>query len=181
MLMSLNCFWITGLSASGKTTISQKLAKLLIKNNQRVILLDGDKLRQIFKHDKYDINNRLKYGYIYADLCKFLISQNSNVIISIGGLFHELHQWNRKNINGYIEILLDVPFFELENRDPKGLYKNYKSGSIRNLNGFDIKPELPLQPNIHLKWQQGESENLTFAKLVNNLIESNLNFSKILK
>ncbi len=167
--MISNCFWITGLSASGKTTISQKLQKLLIKNNQKVILLDGDVLRRIFKHDKYDINNRLRYGYIYADLSKFLITQNLNVIISIGGLFHELHEWNRNNISGYIEIFLDVPFNELEKRDPKGLYKNYKTGNVKNLNGVDIKPQLPLKPNIHLKWQIGEDENKTFSKLIYDL------------
>lgn len=170
--MTSNCFWITGLSASGKTTISHKLQKLLIENNQKVILLDGDVLRRIFKHDKYDVNSRLTYGYIYADLCKFLISQNLNVIISVGGLFHELHEWNRKNISGYIEIFLDVPFNELEKRDPKGLYKNYKIGSVKNLNGVDIKPQLPINPNIHLKWQNGENENKTFSKLIYNLKEN---------
>ena len=105
-------------------------------------MLDGDNLRKIFDHHKYDNISRLKYGYIYANLCKYLINQNTNVIIAIGGLFHELHKWNKKNIPNYIEIFLDVPIEELERRDPKRLYKKFRNGEIKNLNGVDISPEL---------------------------------------
>ena len=45
--------WITGLSGSGKTTISKMIYKNLKKNYSNIILLDGDKLR-----DKLKINLR---------------------------------------------------------------------------------------------------------------------------
>ncbi|MDC1054082.1 adenylyl-sulfate kinase [Alphaproteobacteria bacterium] len=163
--MNNKCYWITGLSASGKTTISKKLCGNLKKKTKNVILLDGDQLRSIFKHDKYDIVNRLNYGFIYSNLCKFLVGQNINIIIAIGGLFHELQAWNRINIPGYIEIFLDVPFDELQRRDPKGLYQSFNSGIMNNFYGGDIKPELPLNPDVHLKWEKNETKNQTYEKL----------------
>ena len=45
-------------------------------------------------------------------------------------LFHEIHSWNRENIENYVEVFLDVPLFELEERDPKGLYAKFKKGEI---------------------------------------------------
>ena len=161
------CYWITGLSASGKTTISKILKKNLEERKQKVILLDGDNLREIFQHTEYDNKNRLKYSYTYSKLCEFLVKQHFNVIISIGGLFHELHNWNRKNIPRYVEIFLDVPLVELEKRDPKGLYKNYRKGIIKNLNGFDIQPQFPKNPDIHIKWKSGDDPTQTF-KIINS-------------
>ena len=113
----------------------------------------------------------MEYGYIYSRLCKFLINQKQNVVIAIGGLFYELHIWNRINIPNYVEIFLDVPFYELENRDPKGLYKKFKNGTINNLNGKDISPQFPKNPNLHLKWKKNEDENITF-ELIKQYVES---------
>lgn len=178
IFMVNHCYWITGLSASGKSTISKKLRKLLIEKKQKVILLDGDNLRKIFDHHKYDNISRLKYGYIYANLCKFLINQNTNVIIAIGGLFHELHMWNKKNIPNYIEIFLDVPIDELERRDPKGLYKKFRNGKIKNLNGADISPELPKKPSLKIKWNN-HNEIKTFdilKKYISRLTKDYKNF-----
>ena len=118
--MTAKCFWITGLPAAGETTIATKLFELHENKNLKSVILDGDKLRKIFGHNKYDTVNRLIYGYSYSRLCKFLVSQNLNVIIGIGGLFHELQDWNHKNIPGYTEILIDVPIEELKKKGPKG-------------------------------------------------------------
>ena len=167
--MKSSCFWLTGLSASGKTTLASKLNKLLIEKNYKTILLDGDQLRSIFNHDKYDRENRIKYGYCYSRLCKFLVDQNINVIIGIVGLFHELQDWNIKNISGYKEIFLDVPLSELERRDPKGLYRKFKNGSLNNIFGGSIVPEFPKSPFVHVKWEENEDENKTFKKICKSL------------
>ena len=87
-----------------------------------------------------------------------LSDQGIHVIISAMALFHEVHTWNRKNIDNYVEIFLDVPIYELERRDPKGLYKKYKNGEIKNMVGLDIKAEFPINPDFHFKWD--ESQNL---------------------
>ena len=72
-------------------------------------------------------------------------------------LFHEIHSWNRENIENYVEVFLDVPLFELEERDPKGLYAKFKKGEIKNIVGLDIKAEFPKNPDFHFKWENNES------------------------
>ena len=41
------CYWITGLSAAGKTTIASELARLIRESGSTIILLDGDVLRNV--------------------------------------------------------------------------------------------------------------------------------------
>ena len=160
------CYWITGLSGSGKTTQSKKLTNYLRKKNQPVVLLDGDILREIMKSNAYSYNDRLKLGFQYSKLCNTIVSQNINVVIAVIGLFHQLHEWNRKNIKSYKEIFLDTPIEELMKRDPKKLYKRASSKELQNLVGIDIKPEFPKSPDIHIKWRDGMNEIKTFEDMM---------------
>ena len=89
-------FWVTGLSGVGKTTISKKLQLLLKKKFGKTVLINGDDLRLIFELKNYDIYSRTKYVKQYSKICQFLINQNINVIMSVVGLFHDIHKWNRK-------------------------------------------------------------------------------------
>ena len=45
-------FWITGLSGSGKTTISKLIKKDIVTNYGPTILVSGDDLRKIFNFNK---------------------------------------------------------------------------------------------------------------------------------
>ena len=60
--------WITGLSGSGKTTISKMIYYELKKKYSNIILLDGDILRnklKIKKADHFLSNSRTKIGLAY--------------------------------------------------------------------------------------------------------------------
>ena len=52
----MKVIWITGLSGSGKSTV-KKVTEVLRKNGEKVIYLDGDELRNIFKTNNLNINN----------------------------------------------------------------------------------------------------------------------------
>ena len=55
-------FWVTGLSGSGKTVISEKIRKDIVKNYGPTLLVSGDDLRKIFKFDKYTAAERKVLG-----------------------------------------------------------------------------------------------------------------------
>ena len=75
--------WVTGFSASGKTTISRKVEFLLKKNNYKTIYLDGDDLRAIFGYSwGYDRAKRIELAHIYFRMCNHLSTQGYVVIIS---------------------------------------------------------------------------------------------------
>lgn len=161
------CYWITGLSGSGKTTISTELVKLIKKNHKNVVLLDGDNLRKIFKNNNFNRSERLYLSYQYAEMANFLVDQGIHVVAAVMSLFSEIHLWNRKNISNYVEVFLDVPLSELQRRDPKGLYKKYFSGEIKNMSGLDLKAEYPINPDYNFKWEK----NMNSRKIINTLFQ----------
>ena len=141
-------YWITGLSGAGKTTIGLELLKILnIKNN--VIFLDGDELREIYGDDiGYSIDDRRKMAMRNSHLCKMLSNQGFDVICCTISMFHNIREWNRKNIHTYKEIYLKVSKEVLVDRDQKKLYSQHKSGKVKNIMGIDLEFEEPLNPDI---------------------------------
>ena len=163
------CYWITGLSASGKTTLSKLLVDHFRLSGRYVILLDGDDLRQVFNHKAYTKEERIINGMKYSRLCQLISSQGVDVVIAVIGLFREIHDWNRKNIPNYIEIFIDTPWHELKRRDPRGLYKKYEAGEIQNVAGLDLEVNFPENPDVHLKWSNKKTIDSMFQELLNNL------------
>ena len=135
-------FWVTGLSGVGKTTISKKLQPLLNKKFGKTVLINGDDLRLIFELKNYDANSRIKYVKQYSKICQFLINQNINVIMSVVGLFHDIHTWNRKYLSNYIEIYIKSSLTKIKKFDSRGVYKRKK------VVGIDINKQTPKKPHI---------------------------------
>jgi len=119
--MKSKCYWITGLSATGKTTLSKLLVDSFRASGKVVVHLDGDELRQVLSDEAYTREERIALGMRYSKLCRLLINQGIDVVISVIGLFKELHRWNKENIPNYIEIFIDTPLEELK----KGIQKIY--------------------------------------------------------
>ena len=163
------CYWITGLSGSGKTSISKLLTNHLQNQNLPVIHLDGDILRGVFSSTGYTYDDRKAYGFQFARLCQLITNQKINVVIGIIGLFHDLHNFNRKNINNYVEIFLDTPVNEVKKRDIKNLYEKAEKGEIKNVVGIDIAPEFPLSPDVKISWKEGKNIEETFKEILSKL------------
>ena len=136
--MKNKCYWITGLSATGKTTLSKLLIDNFHASGRVAVHLDGDELRQVLSDNAYTREERIALGMRYSRLCKLLTSQGFDVVISVIGLFKELHTWNRENIQNYIEVFIDTPLSELKRRDPKGIYKRFELGEIETRYSFEM-------------------------------------------
>lgn len=144
-------YWITGLSGAGKTTIGNALYYTLRKQQDNVVLLDGDILKKIVgDHLGYSEKDRRKRAIKYAMLCKTLTDQGIVVICCTIAMYDDVRIWNRKNNKGYVEIFLDVPFEVLKERDQKGMYSQYQKGKFENLIGADLAVEFPKNPDIIL-------------------------------
>lgn len=149
MVKSGTVIWITGLSGTGKTTIAKTLQKRLKTIGRKIILIDGDNIRKVLGNSTgHKLQERKKLALIYSRLCKMLADQGFDVVCATISLFHDCHNWNRKYIKNYREILLKVPVKTLFKRDPKKIYRKVGLGKITNVVGIDIKPEMPLNPDI---------------------------------
>tara|TARA_Y100001968_G_C19350228_1_gene714250 strand:+ start:795 stop:1322 length:528 start_codon:yes stop_codon:yes gene_type:complete len=164
------CYWITGLSGAGKTSLSNELVKSMKNITPNVIFLDGDQLRLVLQRSAFTRDERLDIGFSYARFTKLLTDQGFHVVIAVMGLFHELQDWSRKNISNYVEVFLDVPLLELERRDTKGLYRKYHAGQINNMAGLDQKADFPLNPEFHFVWDADITIDDLTSRLLNHFI-----------
>jgi adenylylsulfate kinase-like enzyme len=144
-------YWITGLSGAGKTTVGRELCRRLRTSGRPVTFLDGDALRTVIAEDLgHSKDDRRRSAMRNARLCQLLAGQGTDVICATISLFHEVQQWNRKNIPGYREIYLRVPLEELRRRDSKGIYAAAERGDARDVVGIDVPAEAPEAPDLVL-------------------------------
>jgi len=168
--MSGKVFWITGLSGAGKTTLASLLVEFLKNKHENVIHLDGDDLREVLNvTNNHDQKSRLEIGMVYSRLSNLLAKQGYIVIVSAVALFDQIHSWNRKNIQEYFEIYLEVAIEELIKRDPKDIYANFKSGKISNVAGLDMKVDIPKKPDLLIRFEEGVSPQNELEMIINKL------------
>lgn len=162
--------WITGLSGSGKTTVSKIIYDELKKKYTNIILLDGDILRnklKIKKSDHFLDNSRTKIGLTYVTICrKYVEDKKKFVIIATMSLKSRVQKEYKKIENNY-DVFLDVPMKELQKRDPKGLYKKFKNKEINNIVSLDINFDKPRNVSLNLRWKK----NLTALKISKKIIK----------
>jgi adenylyl-sulfate kinase len=141
--------WFTGLSCSGKSTLSNMLKQALLERGMKVELLDGDVVRQHlskglgFSKQDRDTNIR-RIGFV----CN-LLSRNGVVAIAAAvSPYRDVRDAIRHEVGGFFEVYVKCPVKVLMERDTNGLYKKALNGQIRNVAGIDDPYEEPLRPEI---------------------------------
>jgi len=142
--------WFTGLSCSGKTTLSGWVeADLRKRGFKKIEVLDGDTLRTNlskglgFSREDRDTNIR-RIGFV----CK-LLSRNGVIAIAAAiSPYREVRDENRKEIGDFVEVYCKCPLEVCVERDVKGYYRKALGGEIRNYTGIDDPYEEPLNPEV---------------------------------
>jgi len=165
--------WLTGLSVSCKTTIGKEVYKKLKKDYINTIFLDGDSFREILGNDLgHSPTDRLENAKRIHRMCKFLISQNINVVCATMSLYKEVHDLNRMEIENYIEIFIECDMEELVRRDQKGLYTRAVNGEIKDVVGVNLSYDKP--NNCELIINNSKQNNLkNKVQEILNLIRTN--------
>jgi|TARA_B110000037_G_C16990035_1_gene452707 adenylylsulfate kinase len=151
------CFYIIGLSGSGKSTIGKLIKRDVEKKYGKTILIHGDEIRGIYNLKGYNKDYRLNLGKSNSDLCKLITKQGINIIFTTVGLIHKLQKYNRSNIKNYKEIFIKAEIKTLLRKKKKIFYKR----KTKLVWGVDLKPEFPKKPDITI--------NNNFKKSVKNL------------
>lgn len=134
--------WFTGLSASGKTTLSTKLYKdLKALGVENIVLLDGESIRDEMKNYDFDNSSRGKISYQKAIIAQKFNKEGNIVLVS--GITHKaksrLH--NRNNIDNYYEVYLKCDVNICAERDYKNQYIKAFAGEYDNFIGVTEKYE----------------------------------------
>jgi len=153
--------WLTGLSASGKSTIACALEQHLLHIKKVAYRLDGDNIRFGLNKDlgfsEKDRNENIRrigeVSKLFADAGAFTITSFISPYRVDRDMARELH--SQSDIP-FIEVFIDAPLSVVEERDPKGLYKKARAGEIKDFTGISAPYEAPLSPEIHIRTDEND-------------------------
>jgi adenylylsulfate kinase len=148
--------WMTGLSGSGKSTITEVLIDEFEERGIPLEVLDGDVVRENlskglgFSKEDRDINIR-RIAFV-ADL----LSRNGVPVITAAispyrEIRDEARQIHEANGARFVEIFVATSLEECEARDTKGLYAKARSGEIKEFTGISDPYEEPENPEIRIE------------------------------
>ena len=147
--------WMTGLSGSGKSTISVALERSLFEKGILSYRLDGDNIRLgINKNLGFSADDRKENIRRIGEVSKLFTDAGIITLASFISPYRKDREEVRKihEDSGltFVEIFIDCSLESAEERDPKGLYKKARNGQIKNFTGIDDPYEAPTNPEIHL-------------------------------
>lgn len=171
--------WFTGLSGSGKSTISAALEAELLRRGRLAYRLDGDNIRHglnanlgFSAADRHENIRRIgEVARLFADagaiaLVSFIspyradrdharaIHAPSQSARGEGGRAEPIAESADDPVRSglpFIEVFVDTPLQVCEQRDPKGLYKKARAGQIKGFTGIDDPYEPPVSPELILR------------------------------
>ncbi|KXN90908.1 Adenylyl-sulfate kinase [Leucoagaricus sp. SymC.cos] len=156
--------WLTGLSASGKSTIACALEQHLLHMRKFSYRLDGDNIRFGLSKDLgFDEQSRNENIRRIGEVSKLFSDASAITITAFISPYRKDRQVVRELHEAasipFIEIFVDAPLNVVEDRDPKGLYKKARAGVIKDFTGISAPYEEPEKPEIHIKTNETSVED----------------------
>ena len=143
--------WLTGMSGAGKSTLSERLATEFGGRGVPVELLDGDEVREHlskglgFSREDRD-TNVLRIGFV----AKLLANHGVVAIVAAISPYREARARARAMAGRFVEVHVDCPLEDLEERDVKELYARARAGELERFTGISDPYEAPEQPEIRV-------------------------------
>jgi len=170
--------WMTGLSGSGKSTISVALEQALVSWQPKSYFtyrLDGDNLRYGLNRDLgFAPDDRKENVRRVSEVARLFAESGAIVIAGLISPYAADRQYAREvHFNAslpFLEVFIDAPLKVVQDRDPKGLYKLVEEGKIKSFTGVhaDAPYEAPETPEVHIRTHENsvpEAVNIILKKL----------------
>lgn len=168
--------WFTGLSGSGKSTLANEVASALHQNDHLTYVLDGDNVRHgLNKNLGFSPEDREENIRRIGEVAKLFADAGVIALTAFISPYRADRDQARSLFkNGrFVEVFVDCPLNECENRDPKGLYKKARSGEIKGFTGIDAPYESPEKPELTIDTSELSVDD-SARKVIDYLIATNL-------
>lgn len=153
--------WFTGLSGSGKSTVSVALEKALFEDGKQTYRLDGDNVRHgLNKNLGFSPEDRKENIRRIGELGKLMVDSGAITVTA----FISPYKQDRDNVRQlfeeqeFIEVYTQCSIETCEQRDPKGLYKKARTGEIPEFTGISAPYEPPENPEIIIDTEDNSVE-----------------------
>ena len=145
--------WLTGLSGSGKSTISRAVERELFKRNMHTYVLDGDNIRHGLNANLgFSPEDRVENIRRVAEVARLMADSGLVVITAFISPYRADRERAREIVKNsgldFVEVFVDAPLAVCEERDPKNLYKKARAGELKQFTGIDAPYEAPEKPEI---------------------------------
>ena len=137
--------WITGLPASGKSTLAKALKGELSARSVEAAILESDELRRVLTpKPRYDEEERDTFYGAMVHIGLLLLRHGVPVIFDATANRRRYRDRARGLIPRFYEVYVDTPLEVCRSRDPKGLYR----AAPGSLPGLQAPYEPPLHPEF---------------------------------
>lgn len=143
--------WLTGLSASGKSTLANELDKHLNSQNIRSYVLDGDNVRHGLNKDLgFSPEDRKENIRRIGEVARLFVDAGLLTITAFISPYLEDRNMVRSMFpqGEFIEVYVNCAVEECERRDPKGLYKMARTNQIKEFTGVSAPYEVSENPEL---------------------------------
>ena len=154
--------WLTGLSASGKSTLAFALERALIDAGRACYVLDGDNVRHgLNRNLGFSVEDRSENIRRIAEVAKLMNDAGLMVITAFISPMISDRDIAREivGVNQFKEIYVSTPLATCEARDPKGLYAKARAGKLAEFTGISADYEPPIAPDLRIDTSSGSIED----------------------
>jgi adenylyl-sulfate kinase len=147
--------WITGLPASGKSTLAAAVEERLVEAGRWAYMLDGDNLRHGISNDLgFSAEDRKTQICRVGDIATLFADAGAVAIVALVSPFRaercSVREKHEQQDLSFVEVFVDTPVETCAARDPKGLYARARAGELRNFTGVDDPYEPPMAPDLRV-------------------------------
>ena len=151
--------WLTGLSASGKSTIAVEAEKVLLGMGKVVYRLDGDNVRFGLNSDLgFSERDRFENIRRIAEVCALFQDAGIIVLASFISLFVPCGNWQEKARGSFLEVYVKADLLTCMKRDPRVFTKKHAKGN-QKLYRISAPYEEPQNPELVLNTERDSLED----------------------
>jgi adenylylsulfate kinase len=146
--------WFTGLSASGKSTLSHRVEKRLHDKGLSTYVFDGDNVRHGLCGDLgFSEKDRTENIRRIGEMVRLFVDAGIIALTAFISPFRADRDRVKAMVGAdrFVEIFVDCPLDLCIQRDPKGIYAKAVKGEIKDFTGISSPYEPPLNPDIVIR------------------------------
>jgi len=143
--------WVTGLPASGKSTIVAALRPQLEVLGLTVDVLESDEVRRLLTPQAtYSSEERDLFYRALAFTGQRLVAHGVTVVFDATASRQAYRDWARAMIPRFIEVAVECPLALCMKRDRKGTYQKGLRGQSTTVPGLQSSYESPANPELRI-------------------------------